>query len=186
MNLMAISLVLIIMISSVTSLSMNFSPDDKIYSNSEFEVFIDSKNNNQQDVRFFLNNSNSTLYVYEDNWRNAFRYILSSFPETKKYSLKISNSGEESLCIRLRETNNPKKTESICTNINVLEEKEENKEIGEVNSSENSIILLYPKEENKNSKVIFSRDYFTKIILIFFLNTLALICVFFAVRKSRT
>jgi hypothetical protein len=136
---------------NVSSLEISLISPQEVKINEEFTVSISADSTENYDVKIFVHNSEDEKIdrdeyiseIYNENWKDSYNYIKSSFPEKTEYKIRVLESpGDKEICARLRKTG-ASTFSTQCNAINVLQsensvEEDSNEEIeeDEVNDKE--------------------------------------------------
>lgn len=168
-------IVMVISSNLVRSADFDFYSPDKVNVNEEFQVQIISELRGDYDVKIYLSEENSSAIlseIFDDTWRDPFKYILSTYPKKESFSIRALNPTKSgNLCVQIR-LSGETKYEKICKRIEVMDNLSSNPNKQE----DNVIVLNYPSEKES---VQLTKDYkIDKIILYSFIIFLIVIILF--------
>lgn len=100
-------LILLFLLPLASSIDLEITAPEEAIINENISIQIHYTSNELHDVKIFIQEKNEIISkIYSENqWKNPFYYLRSSFPKQTSFTVKaIQESQKAELCVRLRKT----------------------------------------------------------------------------------
>jgi len=149
--------ILSIFLASAIEFEFSSPEEGKLNESIEIEITTMEENTNNYDVKIFVSENAKTIsQIFDEStekWKNSFNYLKETFPEKKDYEIKVLQTGNFELCVKLRLSGSNSKIYEKCSQIKIMEgdeadeaEEPEEKESVEENDSSDEV-----QEENSET-----------------------------------
>jgi hypothetical protein len=123
MKVMAISLLILFLLPIASAIDFDFSSPQSVNLNESFSVSLSATTSDIYDVKILVqdNETKTTISeIYNDGWKNPFKYLLSAFPEKSEFSIRIKNySSNAQICAQLRKPGASAYSVKKCNSIKI-------------------------------------------------------------------